>query len=83
MKLKHTKLPWLLEKLAPAHTFIFKTVQVFFVSNFCEDEYNLQVCLYITADKQCLTYLSLKAFQQNAWWLHTLSKIIFDRPHAV
>lgn len=42
-------------------------VEVFSVSNFCEDKYNLQVCLYITADKQSLTYLSLNAFQQNAW----------------
>lgn len=84
MKLKYTKLPRLLEKLAPTHTFIFKTVQVFFVSHFCEDKYNLQACLYVTADKQPLTYLkSLKALQQNAWWLHVLSEIFFDRPHAV
>lgn len=54
------------KKLAPTHAFVFKTVQVFFVSNFCEDEYNLQACLYITTDRQCLTYLSLKVFQQNA-----------------
>lgn len=66
MKFKNTKRTWLLEKLAQILTSIFEIVQVFSASNFYEDKYNLQICLCIIACKQCLTYLTLNAFLQNA-----------------
>jgi len=66
MKFKNTKRTWLLEKLAQILTSIFEIVQVFSVSNFYEGKYNLQICFYIIACKQCLTYLTLNDFQHNA-----------------